>query len=141
MRERKGISLAAITEATKIPSYLFEGLERNDLRRWPKGLFRRSFFRDYVRTLGLPVDDTCADFAQVFADDEVVAAPEPPVEPAAPAVSGFWKRCVEVFSEAFKGADPGTEEVEAQEAPAWVTDARRVGPAAPRIRVRIKVPR
>ena len=75
-RERKGITLDTIAAATKIPAYLFAGLERNDLRRWPKGLFRRSFFRDYVKTIGLP-DDLCAEFVRLFPDDPgaAVAAP------------------------------------------------------------------
>ena len=53
-RERAGITLAEIADKTKIPASLFAALERNDLRRWPKGLFRRSFFRDYARMIGVP---------------------------------------------------------------------------------------
>ena len=75
-RERKGITLDTIAAATKIPAYLFSGLERNDLRRWPKGLFRRSFFRDYVRTIGLP-DDLCAEFVRLFPDNPGAAATAP----------------------------------------------------------------
>jgi hypothetical protein len=67
-RERKGIALAEIEKATKIPAYLFAGLERGDLRRWPKGFFRRSFFRDYVRMIGLPVEETTAEFVLLFPD-------------------------------------------------------------------------
>jgi transcriptional regulator with XRE-family HTH domain len=76
-RERKGMTLAQIAEATKIPASLFAGLERNDLRRWPRGLFRRSFFRDYARTIGLPVAEACAEFVRLFPEDggaEVVRA-------------------------------------------------------------------
>lgn len=69
-RERKGISLAQIAATTKIPAYMFAALERNDLRRWPKGLFRRSFFKDYVREIGLPVAETCEAFVRLFPDDE-----------------------------------------------------------------------
>ena len=68
-RERKGITLAEIADTTKIPASLFAALERHDLRRWPKGLFRRSFFRDYVRAIGLPVAETCAEFVRLFPDD------------------------------------------------------------------------
>jgi hypothetical protein len=68
-RERKGITLAQISNATKIPADLFAALERSDMRRWPKGLFRRSFFRDYARTVGLPVEDLCAEFVRLFPDD------------------------------------------------------------------------
>ena len=78
-RERKGITLAEIADATKIPAFLFAGLERNDLRRWPKGLFRRSFFRDYAGAIGLPVAESCAEFVRLFPDDpgaEVAIATE-----------------------------------------------------------------
>jgi transcriptional regulator with XRE-family HTH domain len=67
-RERKGITLAEIADKTKIPVPMFAALERNDLRRWPKGLFRRSFFRDYARMIDLPVDEACAEFIRLFPD-------------------------------------------------------------------------
>ena len=69
-RERSGISLAEITKTTNIPSSLFAGLERNDLRYWPHGLFRRSFFRDYAKAIGLPVADVCAEFVRLFPDEQ-----------------------------------------------------------------------
>jgi transcriptional regulator with XRE-family HTH domain len=72
-RERKGITLAEIASTTKIPASVFAALERSDLRRWPKGLFRRSFFRDYVRAIGLPVTESCDEFVRLFPDDEGAA--------------------------------------------------------------------
>jgi hypothetical protein len=71
-RERKGITLAEIATSTKIPAYLFAALERSDLRRWPKGLFRRSFFRDYARMIGLPPGEACDEFVRLFPDDQGV---------------------------------------------------------------------
>jgi len=68
-RERKGITLAEVSATTKIPASLFAALERNDLRCWPKGLFRRSFFRDYVRAIGVPVAEVCAEFVRLFPDE------------------------------------------------------------------------
>jgi len=73
-RERKGISLAQIAESTKIPASLFAALERGDLRRWPKGLFRRSFFRDYARIIGLPLAETCEEFVRLFPDETCAVA-------------------------------------------------------------------
>ena len=73
-RERKGVSLAHIAEATKIPASLFASLERSDLRRWPKGLFRRSFFRDYARMIGVPVAEACEEFVRLFPDETCAAA-------------------------------------------------------------------
>lgn len=82
-RERRGITLAQISTATKIPADLFAALERCDLRRWPKGLFRRSFFRDYARTVGLPVADLCEEFVRLFPDDSTSS-----VKPTAAPVDG-----------------------------------------------------
>ena len=69
-RERNGITLAAIADATKIPGSMFAALERNDLRRWPKGLFRRAFFRGYAQMIGVPLEETCAEFVRLFPDQE-----------------------------------------------------------------------
>ena len=69
-RERKGITLDEIAEATKIPAFLFAALESCDLRRWPTGIFRRSFFRDYVRMIGVPVTEACTAFVRLFVEDE-----------------------------------------------------------------------
>lgn len=77
-RERKGLSLAEIATATKIPASLFAGLERNDLRHWPNGIYRRSFFRDYARIVGLPEAAACAEFQLLFAD----GTPAPPAATA-----------------------------------------------------------
>jgi cytoskeletal protein RodZ len=74
-RERKGVTLAEIAETTKIAASVFAALERNDLRSWPKGLFRRSFFRDYARAIGLPVAEACAEFVRLFPEDEGAAPP------------------------------------------------------------------
>ena len=72
-RLRSGISLAEIAAKTKIPASRLDALERNDLRYWPKGLFRRSFFRDYARAVGLPVEEMCAEFVRLFPDDDAAA--------------------------------------------------------------------
>jgi transcriptional regulator with XRE-family HTH domain len=72
-RERHGVSLAAIAETTKVKSSLLAALERGDLSRWPKGIYRRSFFRDYAATAGLPVDDYTSEFLLLFADRDDAA--------------------------------------------------------------------
>jgi cytoskeletal protein RodZ len=81
-RERSGITLDAIASTTKIPAGLFDALERGDLRHWPNGLFRRSYFRDYARMIGLPIAEACEAFIRLFPDQaaaaEAAAAPLPP---------------------------------------------------------------
>lgn len=71
-RETKGVSLEAIATSTKIARSLLKGLEDNDLSRWPKGLYRRSYLRDYLTAVSLPHESLVAEFACLFPDDEAV---------------------------------------------------------------------
>src|SRR5262245_30384179 len=75
-RERRRIALEAIAENTKISVALLKGLERNDLSRWPSGIFRRSFIRSYAEAIGLDADETLREFLEHFPDPmgEVSAA-------------------------------------------------------------------
>jgi transcriptional regulator with XRE-family HTH domain len=81
-RERSGVTLDEIAKTTKVSPSLLAALERGDASRWPKGIFRRAFFRDYVAAIGLPADPLVAEFLQIFPDGEVhpvaasAAAPE-----------------------------------------------------------------
>ena len=47
-RERRKISIASIAENTKILGALLEGVERDDVSRWPTGFYRRAFMRAYA---------------------------------------------------------------------------------------------
>jgi len=78
-RERRGISLKAISESTKISTSLFVSLENGDCSRWPTGLYSRAYVRAYAEAVGLNVDETVEDFAALFsgkvAADGLDAAP------------------------------------------------------------------
>jgi transcriptional regulator with XRE-family HTH domain len=78
-RERRGLTLDRLADATKISASLFAGLERGDLSRWPGGIFRRAFVRSYAQAVGLDPDETVARFLRVHpdADGQVPAAPPP----------------------------------------------------------------
>jgi transcriptional regulator with XRE-family HTH domain len=76
-RERRTITLASISDNTKISQSLLEGLERDDLSRWPSGIFRRSFIRAYAQAIGLDADVVAKEFLERFPDP---ADPPPPVE-------------------------------------------------------------
>ena len=67
-RERRKISLASISANTKISISLFEQLERDDVSRWPCGIFRRSFVRSYAEAIGLDPDDLVREFLERFPD-------------------------------------------------------------------------
>lgn len=82
-RERRGISLPAIADETKIGRRLLADLERGDCSRWPAGIYARSYARAYAESIGLDPAEVVADFCEHFPQ----FAPEPLVEPteAAPA--------------------------------------------------------
>jgi cytoskeletal protein RodZ len=76
-RERRQISLTSIAENTKISRSLLEALERDDISRWPTGIFRRSFVRSYAQAIGLNPDDVVREFNERF-PDPATGAPEQP---------------------------------------------------------------
>ena len=65
-RERNRISVTQIAVATCIREELIEGLERNDLDGWPRGIYARAYVRAYATTIGLDPDDTVDDFCRLF---------------------------------------------------------------------------
>ena len=67
-REEQQIPLAAIAEQTKIKLSLLEGLERDDVSRWPTGIFRRSYFRAYASAIGLEPDRVLREFQALYPD-------------------------------------------------------------------------
>jgi hypothetical protein len=73
-RERRCIALVSIAAHTKIGIGLLEGLERNDVGRWPGGIFRRAFIRAYAEAVGLDADVVTREFLDAFPDP---AEPQP----------------------------------------------------------------
>jgi helix-turn-helix protein len=88
-RESKGVSLEEIAASTKISRSLLRGLEENDLSRWPQGLYRRSYLRNYLRAIDLPQESTMAEFVRLFPDGDATA----PAVPAIGAGEGAGESC------------------------------------------------
>jgi cytoskeletal protein RodZ len=76
-RERRQIALKSIAESTKINIALLEGLERDDVSRWPSGIFRKSFIRSYAEAIGVNPDPIVREFVELYPDplEIEVAAP------------------------------------------------------------------
>jgi cytoskeletal protein RodZ len=72
-RERKGISLRDIANATKISTSALDALERNDISRLPGGIFSRAFVRSYAIEVGLDAEETIKEFIAQFPHDSVTA--------------------------------------------------------------------
>ena len=85
-RESRGLTLKTISESTKVSVALLEGLEADDISRWPGGIFRRAFVRSYAQCVGLDPDDVYRRFeSQYQTPPEVVPVapgmtqgPQPP---------------------------------------------------------------
>ena len=70
-REQRNISIATIADNTKILGALLEGLEHDDVSRWPTtGFYRRAFLRAYARAIGVDVESTLKEFCELYPDPE-----------------------------------------------------------------------
>jgi transcriptional regulator with XRE-family HTH domain len=69
-RTQRGVSLDQIAAATKVSAALWAGLERNDLKRWPTGIYARGFIREYARLIGLDPESTVDEFCRLFAQGD-----------------------------------------------------------------------
>jgi cytoskeletal protein RodZ len=76
-RERKGVSLRQIANATKISVAVLEGLERNDISKLPGGIFGRGFVRSFACEVGLDPEATISEFIAQFHDESVTAGHPP----------------------------------------------------------------
>jgi len=81
-RERRGISLDTIAASTKIKRSLLAALERDDVSKWPQGIFGRAFVREYAVSVGLAPEPVVAEFLQLFGDQHAAGEWHPPPEPA-----------------------------------------------------------
>jgi len=72
-RERRGLSLRQIANATKISMITLEALERNDIKRLPGGIFSRAFVRSYAIEVGLDPESAIEEFMGQFPQDSVTA--------------------------------------------------------------------
>jgi transcriptional regulator with XRE-family HTH domain len=73
-REQQQIALTTIAEQTKIQLSLLEAMERDDMSRWPSGIFRRAFIRAYARAIGLDTDAVVREFLEKYPDPLEAAA-------------------------------------------------------------------
>jgi transcriptional regulator with XRE-family HTH domain len=81
-RERRGITLAALAQSTKVSASHFAALERGDLSHWPAGVYKRAFFRAYAAGIGLSPAPALEEFLRLFPDEDGVPLERPPIAEA-----------------------------------------------------------
>jgi transcriptional regulator with XRE-family HTH domain len=70
VRIQRGVTLEQIAAATKVSASMWSGLERNDLKRWPTGIYARGFMREYARLIGVDPESTVDEFCRLFAQGD-----------------------------------------------------------------------
>lgn len=65
-RQRRGVTLESIAQTTKISKSQLAALERSDVSKWPGGIYRRSYFREYAAAIGLPPEPALLEFLRLF---------------------------------------------------------------------------
>lgn len=81
-RERRGITLESISQATKVAASLYAGLERGDCSRWPAGLYGRAYARAYAEAIGMNGDEVVEDFTSAYGGGVQTDGSEGPVTAA-----------------------------------------------------------
>jgi cytoskeleton protein RodZ len=61
-REMRGVTLAEISESTKISTRRLKALEEEDFSALPGGVFNRGYVRAYAHFLGINEEETVADY-------------------------------------------------------------------------------
>jgi transcriptional regulator with XRE-family HTH domain len=74
-RVQAGVSLQSIVDATNVSQTLWDGLESNDLSKWPNGVFARAFVKEYAKLVGLDTDATVDEFCRCFPQGDRRAEP------------------------------------------------------------------
>lgn len=69
-RTRGGVSIEQIATELRIRPELLEGLERNDLTGWPRGVQSRAWIRWYAQAVDLDPVDTLEEFCRLFPEGD-----------------------------------------------------------------------
>jgi hypothetical protein len=65
-RTRSRVAIEEIAANLRIRPDLLEGLERNDLTGWPRGLYSRAWIRAYALAVDLDPVETVEEFCRLF---------------------------------------------------------------------------
>jgi len=78
-REKRGITVKAIAEQTKIGASFLEALERGDCSKWPGGIYSRAWIRAYGQAIGLDPEEVASQFARWFSRNAFLEGETVPV--------------------------------------------------------------
>src|SRR5215471_9082717 len=91
-REQRLISLAEISEATRIGTRFLKAIETDNFAILPGGIFTRSFIRAYAKHVGMNEDDAIGLYLRQVAGGSVEPEPQSESAPSPPAAAEAPKR-------------------------------------------------
>ena len=86
-RLENGVTLAEISEQTKVQYWILDAIERDDVARVPGGVFIRGYLMSFARAVGLDGERIWGDFRAELASPTVEPAP---VQPRPVPAIGPW---------------------------------------------------
>ncbi len=69
-REARGISISEVAEQTRISSQYLEGIEADDYRTLPGGIFNKGFLKSYAKYVGVDEQEALQDYARLVASQD-----------------------------------------------------------------------
>jgi transcriptional regulator with XRE-family HTH domain len=104
-RERQQLTLPAIAASMKVRVSLLDQLENDRLDLWPKGIFGRSYLREYARNIGLDPEAVVREFSELQppAEYHPFAAAEQAAQAAETEATHRGERLRRLVSAAFLG--------------------------------------
>lgn len=99
-REAMGLSLAEISDATRIGTRFLKAIESDEYGVLPEGIYARSFVKAFARHVRMDEDEAVLLYQQQTGAEAAVGDPDvPPLDDAEPFVfkepsSGFWPAAI-----------------------------------------------
>lgn len=69
-REARGITISEVAEQTRISSLYLEGIEADDYRTLPGGIFNKGFVKSYAKYVGVDEQEALQDYARLMASQD-----------------------------------------------------------------------
>jgi cytoskeleton protein RodZ len=90
-REKKGIPLEEVSNATKISSRMLRAIEDEEFDQLPGGVFNRGFIRAYAKHLGLDDDEAVAGYLACLRQSQLESQEvwDPQAQPGMPSRQGM----------------------------------------------------
>lgn len=70
-REKLGLTIADVSQSTKIRDYFLECIEKGEYEKLPTGSFAQGFVRNYASFLNLPEEEILALFRREFDEEKM----------------------------------------------------------------------